>query len=96
METTNVSIESQLEILVNIPLFVILVFIAVFIILSNTFTITVILRTKGLMNVTGYLMISLAAADLGVGVTSLTPLVYAIFTDKLSMVSIIYCCSILL
>ncbi len=73
-------------IVVNVPLFIILGLVAGLIMVSNLFTIIVISRSRCLRNVTGYLMISLACADFGVGIMTLVPLVFAIFTQHMSEV----------
>ena len=85
--TTEVGEVRQLEIEVNVGLFILLGIVAVLIIGSNLCTITVIASSALLRNVTGSLMISLATADCFVGLTTLIPLIYSIFTDYITTVS---------
>ena len=57
---------------------------AALIVFSNAFTMAVIGSSRALQNATGFLMASLAVADMGVGLTTAGPLLYAAFTDTLS------------
>jgi len=72
------------RLVVEVASFMSLAIISLLIITMNTFTIIVIIRTSKLRNVTGYLMISLAIADLGVGIMTAFPLVYATIDDHLT------------
>ena len=80
-------IHSGLEIEVNIALFTVLGTVAILIVSSNVCTIVVIMSSSVLRSVTGSLMVSLATADLFVGITTLIPLVYSIFTQYITKVS---------
>ena len=71
------------ELKVNAVMFTILPIIAVLIITLNIFIIIVLAVNEELRNVTGYLMISLAAADLGVGIMMTIPFIYTGFSDTL-------------
>lgn len=73
-----------MEIKFNLAIFTSLGIITALILILNMMAIMVIISTKKLRNVTGFLMVSLAFADMCVGVTSIIPLVYAIFTDLLT------------
>lgn len=72
---------------INTPLYIVLSVTAFLIIVSNIFTIIILATTKHLRNVTGYLMISLAVADLGVGITTSILLFYTLFTDDLTQIT---------
>lgn len=71
------------EIQTNVTLFVILGIFSCLIVSNNIFVIIVISSSKKLHTVTGYLMISLAFADLGVGITTQIPLIYPIFSTHI-------------
>jgi hypothetical protein len=79
--------QTDYKLTVNVGMFTILGIIALLIITSNIFTIIVIAVTEKLRNVTGYLMISLAFADLGVGIMITIPMIYAGFMHTLTIVA---------
>ena len=72
---------------INVLLFVVLAVLSVLIITSNSFMIAVFAANSSLQDVTGYVMVSLAVADLGVGVSMATPLLYSIFSVNLSNIA---------
>ena len=68
----------------NSALFTILWMISILILTGNVLTITLILRSEKLRNATGGLMASLATADIGVGLTTLIPLIHYIVTPTMT------------
>ncbi len=74
-------------IVVNTGLFAVFGVTSALIIIVNLVAIISICLTRSLLNVTGYLMITLAGADLAVGLTTAIPLVHAAFSLQLSTVA---------
>ena len=81
---SNTSYNDHYEIEYNIPLFVSLTIFSMLVIVGNIITIIVIVLNRSLCDVTGFLMINLAVADLGVGLSTIAPLIHSLFSAYLS------------
>ena len=72
----------SLDLTVDLPIFVIHSLIGVLIITVNVLFLLILVHDRSLRNTSSIIMMSLALADLGVGITTLSLLVYAIFSSS--------------